>query len=920
MISLNKIFITILSIVLFIFLINNTFIAWNYNKFEELNYKINEVWVKSMEFNENKIILSSWSLDNWLEINYLNEFNRLISYNSKYKFDNKSNNLLLEKWSYLINIVELNSEYNINWLWFKIANKWPLSLFIEVWIDQITFFSINSKVNINLINIENNKVINTLYLYPHNYIKIYPSQNKNVENADLLKLTQRFPINYFNSKILIENTINKDLISKLWLNKTEKEIEKIKNMFLFLYLDEINNNKLLNNLKETKFWTLIWEKFIKSYNILFLNENKKTVYYKNLIIRSLWDLVKVNWINYDKNEFLIKSLNELKELNIKEYNNMKEIVNYYSYLVLNSYKSDIKSKITFSDIYSKLDWKEKVSTNNYLLYLNDIYFEYDFSESLFSYKDLNTINNNNLKLLESEKSYFIFYINKILLSGFEELSKGNNIEFEDIIWLFNTYVNTSIDYYSIEDTVRIRTWLENYNLILKWLSKEIRKIYFKKDLDWKWYLIINKDKSPNLEKIKSLENNIKKIIEYYDNNKIVLLDRSKDELIKYEFEESRKIFNQYLLALIDYNSYLANYNEFLFWESINSTNEDKIISVNNAINFLNQFNYIDIKNVKISLRGINYCSNQNTKYDVNWLEEPYCYKIENLKIWWNITLNMILSPKESNSISNFVINWDKNINKWSYKLDNEKLIWDENYKRHSWNPEQEKSKFENFFLYVFNPPKEINITEEKEVEENSNLEEESVIVKIFKRNKLLWENWDFNIVNGFINIKYEDTIVKENSNSTFNINIKNSVFSYENLEIVYKWSMDSEYEFLPSHSFINPEFKFYDKYDSELYLWNKIKILWKFNINTSKDEFITIFWNFNNLNSALKSMEKILLSKNYNIIYEKESWIISIEEKDKQILLKIKWISISSLTYKWIEKLNKPVPIFNIEKTLELIK
>ena len=365
---------------------------------------------------------------------------------------------------------------------------------------------------------------------------------------------------------------------------------------------------------------------------------------------------------------------------------------------------------------------------------------------------------------------------------------------------------------------------------------------------------------------------------------------------------------------------MANYNEFLFWESINSTNEDKIISVNNAINFLNQFNYIDIKNVKISLRGINYCSNQNTKYDVNWLEEPYCYKIENLKIWWNITLNMILSPKESNSISNFVINWDKNVNKWSYKLDNEKLIWDENYKRHSWNPEQEKSKFENFFLYVFNPPKEINITEEKEVEENSNLEEESVIVKIFKRNKLLWENWDFNIVNGFINIKYEDTIVKENSNSTFNINIKNSVFSYENLEIVYKWSMDSEYEFLPSHSFINPEFKFYDKYDSELYLWNKIKILWKFNINTSKDEFITIFWNFNNLNSALKSMEKILLSKNYNIIYEKESWIISIEEKDKQILLKIKWISISSLTYKWIEKLNKPVPIFNIEKTLELIK
>jgi hypothetical protein len=41
------------------------------------------------------------------------------------------------------------------------------------------------------------KLVNNVYLYPHTFIKFTPSLNKNIEAADILKLTQWFPIDYF---------------------------------------------------------------------------------------------------------------------------------------------------------------------------------------------------------------------------------------------------------------------------------------------------------------------------------------------------------------------------------------------------------------------------------------------------------------------------------------------------------------------------------------------------------------------------------------------------------------------------------------------------------------------------------------------------------------------------------------------------
>lgn len=922
MISLNKIIIVIISFLLFIWLVNTTFIKQNNTKFEEIDYKTNEAWVKYLNINNNEILLNqTWSSED-LKINYLNQFDKIINYSWSINFNDAKKEIIIKKWIYLFNISEINNSYSIKWEWFNIKTKWPTSLFIDNSLPRVTIFSINSKIELNLINLENNKIVNNISLYPHSFIKIIPEQNKNIENADILRLNQRFPLEYLNEKIIVNWSINENIIYKLLWDRSEKENEIIKNMFIFLYLNDEKNDIILENIKWSKFWILLWEKLIKKYNVLFLNEKKKTIYYKNLIIRTLWDIVNIKWVDNEKNDFLINSLNELKDINVDEYNEMRKIYNYYSYLVINWYKNDIESKLNFSKIYSKLEWTNYVFKDKYLLSLNDAYFKYDFKNDNNLFKEINYINNTypSTSLWEVEKSYLIFFLNKVIISWFEEVSKNKDILFEDIIWIFNTYVSTSIDYYSMKDDVRIRTWLEEYNNILNKLSIKIKNTYFEEELNKQWLLVINKDNNISLEKVRALEINIKKILEFYEKNKSILWDRTKDDLIKWEFENSKKRYEQYISALKDYQSYIANYNEqnkqFLFWDTINEWYEDQAISIENAVKYLEKFSYLDINYAKISLRWYNYCNNPIVKYDIDTEEEPYCYKIENLVVWWNLYLNLILSPKEYNSISNFVINGDKNINKWSYKLDNEKLTWDENFKKNSWSKNIEKYKFENFFLYVFNPPKEINEIIENTENEKIETIEESLVVKIFKRNKLLWDNWDFKAIKWFIDISYDNIIVKEENNNNFDIYIKKWKITHQELSNTYNWFIYSKYEFLPSHSFVNPEIELNDEFGSPLYYWNKIKTIWNFNINESKKELVWVFENLSNVNLILMWLNKKFSISNFDIIYKKDENVFYINNNEENIEIRLKWISVQYIKIKWKEYIKKPIPVFEFEKTL----
>ncbi|MDR3150360.1 MAG: hypothetical protein LBU14_01755 [Candidatus Peribacteria bacterium] len=88
---------------------------------------------------------------------------------------------------------------------------------------------------------------------------------------------------------------------------------------------------------------------------------------------------------------------------------------------------------------------------------------------------------------------------------------------------------------------------------------------------------------------------------------------------------------------------------------LSSTGKENILSVDLAKKYLEQFNYLNLSNVKISLRNSNYCNSLREEYDVDELEEPHCYKVENLVINNKVKLDFILVPSDYNEISNIVI-------------------------------------------------------------------------------------------------------------------------------------------------------------------------------------------------------------------------------------------------------------------------
>ena len=131
MISINKILLAIVTIFVFSILIFNTFTNKNQNTFESVFYKNNQNWILWLDIKNNEIIFNTWSLNSPLKINYLNSFDKILSYS--WEVVNLENNITLNKWIFLINISEINSKYIINWEWFEIKNntnnKWNPFIF-----------------------------------------------------------------------------------------------------------------------------------------------------------------------------------------------------------------------------------------------------------------------------------------------------------------------------------------------------------------------------------------------------------------------------------------------------------------------------------------------------------------------------------------------------------------------------------------------------------------------------------------------------------------------------------------------------------------------------------------------------------------------------------------------------------------------
>ncbi len=926
---LNKIFLALIAISVFIFLVSITFINNNLTKIDKPFYKNLQNWTYNLVKNNTWYKLENISNNSWeilvLKINISDE---IIYSNWKVniKKDIKNTKINISNWIYFFNFNELDKNYTVTGSWFEITNKGPWNFIVNnINPRKILVFSNNTLLNLKLKNLKTNEDITTIYLYPHKYLIFNPLKNIFVKNADLLKISQAFNLWYFNNKIeLSEKFIN--LISL----RNEKIIDFIKTSINY-NISKINeNNKIIKEFTNSKFWFIPWEEEILKYFSIFINPSKKSIYYKNLLIRQINKLIKSENIDIKTINSINDNIEKLWEIDPKWKNKINEFIKFYYTTIINS-NSSINTKINFTKLINKINNTTNKIDIESLIYLNKIFNNYN---STNFYENINKFTKKyfddlkiNLDIKEKNKidiseakwiDYLLYFLENIMLNS----DTSGNIKIWDIISVFNNYVIISENFYKYNNNDTKKVGLFTYSKILNQFKKIINNTYFIKR-DENNILIPKSWVDINKKDIKIFEKNINKILEFFNKNKIVLDTKKskKDKFLNYKiYPNLKKEYIEYFYALNDYEEYLAIYDtskkELLETKSINEWKINNNLSIEKIKKYLKQFNWVSFQNTKINIMDYGYCINPTDENLNIKLGNPYCYKIENLLIDKQ-KISFILYPFLQNKIDYITINDEPK--SWSYKLDEIKVSLEKKLKTVKEYKEKEKYKFDNFLVNTFwrkltysnNTNNTTNQTKKENIQEDS-------VIRIFKRNKLLWDKWDFANIIKTINIKYNELEVTKKTNSDkYNIYINSSTFFIKiSKTSEYRWLFSSEYNFSEKHSFINPEIKLLDKKtESPLLYWNTIYIKWEIKVNNITNILKEVLNNYIEIEFVLKNILESLSINKVDIYYDKQTKTYSYE-----LYYNSKKLIIKTLNWKIINIIYNNNNIYSKSTNYKLIK
>lgn len=857
-----------------------------------------------------------------IRVDFLDELDKIISYDSEVAID--SQKITLEKWNFLVDIWDFNKKYEFYGEWFVIKNNWASSFYIDNHSSRSYIFSFDSILEIDLIDPKTENKVNTLYLYPKQFIAFSPKINRIVRNADLLRISQIFSLWYISESIIKNHQVN-----SLWSEKVlfwDEEKKKIlENMFLYKYQTNKKNINLINEFRDAKKFVVNWEAFIEDYFWLFLNDGKKKVYYKNLIIRKLSDMIKNPVASRADINYLTQKLESLKSISQKDYNKLKNIVIYYSSIFIKTNK-DVKKEKLFLELISKLQGKNDYFKDDLIIELNNIFYDYNYYREENLYSNLKDFSNKYTSTLtdEDRKWYFVFFLEKIILSAFDKVNSWENIALNDLLSIIKNYTQTSLNFYKAENEKdrdkkrkKIETGIKTYNKIIKNLSEKIRKTYFKDELTNSGILIIKKGKVDG-HKMYSLKWDLEKIYNFFEENKAYLSDSWINKLIKKQFVESRNNLNMYFEALDDYESYSIKYeerNKKFDFKNLNNLENDSL-SIEKLTNYLQKFNYLNTSNTKINIKDYSYC-----KTKVEDLNSPdYCYEVKGLQIWFWVAIDFLFFPMEENKISDIVINWDDSVNKWNYILNKiEEEYWNKKFNNKDDNKNKDRYLFENFFLYTFNPPEEFR---DKEIyKEEKKVNQESAFIRSIKNSILLWENWVFNVLKDYLSIKYDNVVITEwKTSKDYSIKVKDSNLKYSHLWKEYYWIFNSEYIYQNwrTSSFKNPSIVFIDYYGNPLFNGNKITITWIYKLEDFYKQIERLINNLESIEIIINQIYKYTYETNVSINYNSISNKLFFKT-DKLYIVK-KWILLEEIEYNWKNILTKRDKISNLYKYLNNLK
>ncbi|QFR38790.1 hypothetical protein A9Q91_00965 [Candidatus Gracilibacteria bacterium 28_42_T64] len=899
---LSKIIFVIIVIILGSGLISLSFISSDYSKIEEISSQDIEIGLYDLQVLDQtgslkKITTSSKNINILAE--KLSLADTIYSSGDYTKtLTGAITHLKLKSGIYLLHLNELHKKYIISGGGFQIKNSGPGIFLVNSFNPKkVVIFSINTKLQLSLINTETNTPASSLDLYPHTYITIKPKWNRFLLNADLFKISQSFPLTYFNEPLITgENNINPLFLQSFSSNEVEYNF--LKDTFHYILLEYQKSSQEIQYLSDAIFSPFPGEIFIKKYYELFLNNEKKQIYNENLILKSLHEIInKKEEVNESIN-FISETMNDLKKNNTAEYKKMLGIIYFYYKNVLFTTNEDNTHLLNFSHLYLQLNKKKASSISPSILSLKNTFLSYDFKQSNNLYSQLNTF----IKKYDEDEnkkpnSSLLFFLEQILITDLKDTNA------KELILFFNNYVNISETYYDTNNLTILHTGLLINSKILRNFTYIIRNNFFEKERTKEGLLKTVSLQNNTYENYILLEKNIIKLISFYNTNKNILdPEKNNEKTLRNEYIELQKIFDEYFLALSDYKAYTIKYDSrFGGNDPIldNGKTDAEKLSKDKALIFLSNFQGLLLMNTHIELKNYNYCQNPEIEETEdttgNIFGEYECYKINNLNIGKE-TFSFLLHPYDGNKINTITFinekgEWEEK--KGSYDLNDMKESLEEKYKA-AQSSEKDKYDFKKFFLNNF-------IIESKKQPQpiiggsnEPDIGTEDKFTKYFKRNKLLGTNGDFTKIDDYFSIIYNNIRMTQESNSTdYDIYISGVQFGMNinknGKTIKYSGVLNSDYTYASSHSFSDIDFKLLDlkakEQNTYLLSGNSVYIVGDVPLESLKETLSSILNNIEAIEHIINTTSNTLGKEEISISYKPENETIEFKTNygDKHI-------------------------------------
>lgn len=792
MLNLLKIILAFFSFLLFLLLIQISFFSGN---------NISNSYLDSLLSIKNNEIELSWTWDlNYKQINFLDNlyFSKEDSIEIKELWDNIE--FIVWEGVFIFDLNDLTKNYFLKSSWFSIKLKSSWNFYIDTRSSNILIFSINSSFLIDFLD-NKDKKINSYFIYPHEFIKFNTKLNFRYKKVDLYRIRTITKNWYFPYSLDSENI--EKLYSIIW-----SENKELLNLYLKNKKDLIeSNNSLYWNVSNLSNLNFPFKEYIDEYMIYFVNDSKKVVYLQNNVYNNLLNLFNSNIINYELIDNINNDLNKLKTLDSNSYENSINIIDqiYKSIIIRNDLKSDVKltnflllknKGLNFSSIKNYVFLKEIYYSYDFLSWENMIY---NFKLFLSSYLKNSWIvqKNENLSLNTQEKLFeiesFVFFLKSYIDSN---LFISSYSKFESEIEILSKYIDLSkMIYFSDKwDSEKIRTSLqENKDLLLK-LEKYLKSNFFEEKRTDNWFLKLVNLNNFDERLLFSFKKEVDKLFNMYLSNKDLLIKEKKNELTK-EYDEIILLFEEYFLALSDYEKYqFESWLSDLYWDTDPLNNTDKEYSIKDIGNYLSWFYWL----------SYNY-SNIKEKKDY--------FEIKNVIIH-SKNYKLHLYPYTWNRLNIYDYFNDKLL--YSYNLDDIELLL-----KDKWSEDNEY----NFKYFIYEKLKNINYTNNSQNDDSNEYckkwqipdwtwwckKQDSDAVRVFKRDKLIWE--EFSLIKDFFNVKYNKDIdnldvVIDWSNVDIKLNNVETIISLWNQESkkTYTIYFFSDYD-LKNHLFENISFK-----------------------------------------------------------------------------------------------------------------